>query len=76
MHRASPFRCDNRGKRRPTSGAGQFRAMDVAKPLLSVSKLVEHGLQHGSKKVPVTMTGGVFKIAMDFHRQPIEGLTA
>ena len=55
--------------------------MDVAKPLLSVSKLVEHGwtvtfgpqgsfLQPGSKKVPVTMTGGVFKIAMDFHVQP------
>ena len=69
------------------SGVGQFRAMDVAKPLLSVSKLVEHGwtvafgpqgsvCQRGSKKVPVTMTRGVFKIAMDFHEQPIEGLTA
>ena len=50
------------------SGVGQFRAMDVAKPLLFVSKLVEHGwtvtfgpqgsfLQRGSKKVPITMTG-------------------
>ena len=69
------------------SGVGQFRAMGVAKPLLSVSKLVEHGwtvtfgpqgsfLQCGSKKVPVTMTGGVFKIAINFHGQPIEGLTA
>ena len=68
-------------------GVGQFRAMDVAKPLLSVSKLVEKGwtvtfgpngsfLQRGAKKVPVTMTGGVFKIAMDFHGQPIEGLKA
>ena len=63
------------------SGVGQFRAMDVAKPLLSVSKLVENGwtvtfgpqgsfLQRGAKRVPVTMTGGVFKIAMDFQRQP------
>ena len=68
-------------------GVGQFRAMDVAKPLLSVSKLVEKGwtvtfgpngsfLQRGAKKVPVTMTGGVFKIAMDFHGQPTEGLKA
>ena len=68
-------------------GVGQFRAMDVAKPLLSVSKLVEKGwtvtfgpkgsfLQRGAKKVPITMTGGVFKIAMDFHGQPIEGLKA
>ena len=68
-------------------GVGQFRAMDVAKPLLSVSKLVEKGwavtfgpngsfLQRGAKKVPVTMTGGVFKIAMDFHVQPTEGLKA
>ena len=65
------------------SGVGQFRAMDVAKPLLFVSKLVEHGwtvafgpqgsfLQRGSKKVPVTMTGGVFRIAMDFHGQPTQ----
>ena len=63
------------------SGVGQFRAMDVAKPLLSVSKLVENGwtatfgpqgsfLQRGAKRVPVTLTGGVFKIAMDFQRQP------
>ena len=68
-------------------GVGQFRAMDVAKPLLSVSKLVEKGwtvtfgpngsfLQRGAKKVPITMTGGVFKIAMDFHGQPTEGLKA
>ena len=68
-------------------GVGQFRAMDVAKPLLSVSKLVEKGwtvtfgpkgsfLQRGAKKVLITMTGGVFKIAMDFHGQPIEGLKA
>ena len=68
-------------------GVGQFRAMDVAKPLLSVSKLVDKGwtvtfgpngsfLQRGAKKVPVTMTGGVFKIAMDFHGQPTEGLKA
>ena len=79
---------DNWGKGGPqVKGVGQFRAMHVAKPLLSVSKLVEHGwtvtfgpqgsfLQLGSKQVPVTMTGGVFKIAMDFHGQPIEGLTA
>ena len=68
-------------------GVGQFRAMDVAKPLLSVSKLVEKGwtvtfgpngsfLQRGAKKVPVILTGGVFKIAMDFHGQPTEGLKA
>ena len=68
-------------------GVGQFRAMDVAKPLLSVSKLVGNGwtvnfgpqgsfLQRGSKKVPVVMSGGVFKIAMDFHGHPTEGLTA
>ena len=68
-------------------GVGQFRAMDVAKPLLSVSKLVEKGwtvtfgpkgsfLQRGAKKVPVLMTGGVFKMGMDFHGQPTEGLMA
>ena len=66
---------------------GQFRAMDVEKPLLSVSKLVEKGwtvtfgpkgsfLQRGAKKVAVVMTGGVFKIAMDFHGQPAAGLIA
>ena len=43
--------------------------MDVAKPLLSVSKMVEHGwtvtfgpqgsyIQRGSKKIPVVQTGG------------------
>ena len=59
-------------------GVGQFRAM--AKPLLSVSKLGENGwtvtfgpqgsfLVRGSKKVPVTLTGGVFKVAMDFPSQ-------
>ena len=68
-------------------GVGQFRAMDVAKPLLSVSTLVVKGwtvtfgrkgpfLQRGAKKVPVVMTGGVFKIAMDFHGQPAAGLIA
>ena len=68
-------------------GVGQFRAMDVAKPLLSVSELVENGwavtfgpkgsfLQRGAKKVPVVMTGGVFKIVMDFPGQPTEGLMA
>ena len=65
-------------------GVGSFRAMDVAKPLLSVSK---HGwtvmfgpqgsyIQRGSKKIPVVQTGGVFKIAMDFLGQPTEGLKA
>ena len=55
--------------------------------MLSVSKLVEKGwtvtfgpkgsfLQRGAKKVPVVMTGGVFKIAKDFHGQPTEGLMA
>ena len=68
-------------------GFGEFRAMDVAKPLLSVSKLVEHGwtvtfgpngscLRRGTKMVPVVLTGGVFKVAMDFHGQPTEGLKA
>ena len=68
-------------------GVVTFRAMDVAKPLLSVSKMVEHGwtvhfgpegsyIQRGIKKIPVVQTGGVFKIAMDFHGQPTEGLTA
>ena len=68
-------------------GVGTFRAMDVAKPLLSVSKMVEHGwtvhfgpegsyIKRGIKKIPVVQTGGVFKIAMDFHGQPTEGLTA
>ena len=68
-------------------GVGSFRAMDVAKPLLSVSKMVEHGwtvtfgpqgsyIQRGSKKIPVVQTGGVFKIAMDFHGPPTEGLKA
>ena len=61
-------------------GVGSFRAMDVAKPLLSVSKMVEHGwtvtfgpqgsyIQRGSKKIPVVQTGGVFKIAHRHHRQ-------
>ena len=68
-------------------GVGTFRSMDVAKPLLSVSKMVEHGwtvhfgpegsyIKRGIKKIPVCNTGGVFKIAMDFHGQPTEGLTA
>ena len=68
-------------------GVGSFRAIDVAKPLLSVSKMVEHGwtvtfgpqgsyIQRGSKKIPVVQTGGLFKIAMDFHGQPTEGLKA
>ena len=46
--------------------------MGVAKPLLSVSKMVEHGwtvhfgpkgsyIQGGIKKIPVVQTGGVFK---------------
>ena len=70
-------------------GVGQFRAMDVAKPLLSVSKLVEKGwtvtfgpkgsfLQRGAKKVPITMTGGVFKSSHGFswaaHRR-VEGVS-
>ena len=66
-------------------GVGSFTAMDVAKPLLSVSKMVEHGwtatfgpqgsyIQRGSKKIPVVQTGAVFKIAIDFHGQPREGL--
>ena len=68
-------------------GAGRFRAVGVSKPLLSVSKLVEKGwtvtfgptgsfLQRGAKKAPAVMTGGVFKIAKDFHGQPTEGLMA
>ena len=68
-------------------GVGQFRAMDESKPMLSVSELVETAwadtfgpkgsfLQRGAKKVPVVMTGGVFKIAKDFHGQPTEGLMA
>ena len=55
---------------------GSFRAMDVAKPLLSVSKMVEHGwtvtfgpqgscIQRGSKKIPVVQTGGV--LSQDRH---------
>ena len=94
MHLASQFRCmgtcspivtmgEKGGPK--VKGVGQFRAMDVAKPLLSVSTLVVKGwtvtfgrkgsfLQRGAKKVPVVMTGGVFKMAMDFHWQPTEVL--
>ena len=70
------------------SGVGQFRAMDAAKPLLSVSRLAEHGwtvtfgILWTTRIIPsawtqegTTMTGGVFKMAMDFHWQPVEGLT-
>ena len=94
MRRASPCRCmalatpwwqlgRKEAHKLQVWESFEFRAMDVAKPLLFVSKLVEHGwtvtfgpqgsfLQRGSKKVPVTMTGGVFRIAMDFHGQPAQ----
>ena len=53
----------------------------VEKPFTNASgqPVPVHGtcsLQRGSKKIPVVMTGGVFKIARDFHGQPTEGLTA
>ena len=68
-------------------GVGQFRAMDVAKPLLSVSKLVEKGwtvtfgpkgsfLQRGSQEGTNHNDWRSLQDSHGFHGQPIEGLKA
>ena len=58
------------------SGTGEFKAMDVAKPLLSVAKLVSKGwsvnftpkgssMSRDGINLPIESRGGVYKIPLD-----------
>ena len=58
------------------SGTGEFKAMDVAKPLLSVAKLVSKGwnvnftpkgasMSRDGVNLPIESRGGVYKIPLD-----------
>ena len=58
------------------TGAGEFKAINVAKPLLSVAKLVQKGgsvnftpkgasMSRDGVKLPIESRGGVYKIPLD-----------
>lgn len=62
-------------------GRSMLKAMEVSKPLLSVSKLVGHGwsvnftpggatMSKDGKTIPLAAVGGVYKVALGFQGHP------